>query len=327
LVCQNAAVDGDTPPILRALAVMAGVVAFGTWVVTGARDATDRAAYMRQGGARVAAATQSKVTTKQIDSLFALVERERGRDPFAIAPAEPLVRGAFTIDVPSAMHVDSTAPPFGGAGGRAPVPAVEATDPELRDALVREVVPKMDTSPTTHLWWHAVMLEAQPTLMAWHSDGGIVRGFVLDNPAWTAQLAEQAGSDAVITVHLDGSPPLLPAMQPPISLAFEPNPRAIARANDDGRAVWWSFGWQTGLGTLLVGLVAWAAVRRGRLDRLPSPSPSSLAQAGAMVDRVLARVEETPRKAAAANKAAGDDAAHAAKRADRNARRKAKKRR
>jgi hypothetical protein len=265
---------------LRHLAIAIAVIAFVGWLVEDWRGSNDRADYVRGGAERAASAALLRVNARELDRLNAVFVHQHARDPFAITPQEPLVRGAFTID--------------GSDGVK-----VEATDPVLRDAIARELAPSIDTKAGVPLAWHGVMFEAAPTLFAWEVNAGVVRGFVIDNPAWTNELAQLASSDAVITVRLAGARGVVPMAAPMITLAAAPHPRAIERANVEAHNVMRAFATEAALGVLLVVAIAWAALRGKRTPVVETIPTASIVQTEAVVERVLKQVDKADKAKAA----------------------------
>jgi hypothetical protein len=282
--------QAEVPPRWRHVAIAVGVIAFVGWLVQDWRDTNARADYARQAAERAATAALLRVNARELDRLNAVFVREHARDTFAITPEEPLVRGAFTIDDRGGVKVD-------------------ATDPVLRDAVARELAATIDVHAGAPLAWHGVTLEAAPTLIAWTSGDGVARGFVIDNPVWTNELAQLASTDAVITVHLGGSRAVVPMAAPGIELEAAPHPRAVERGNAEAREIQRSFTTEASLGVLLVVAIGFAALRGSRTasvqtipeasintphrrSRGPAKPEQSIIEADAVVERVLEQVDK-----------------------------------
>jgi hypothetical protein len=268
--------QAEVPPRWRHVAIAIGVIAFVGWLVQEWRVSTYRADYARNGGERAATTALLRVNARELDRLNAVFVHEHARDPFAITPQEPLVRGAFTID--------------GRSGGV----RVDATDPVLRDAIARELAPTIDMNAGAPLAWHGVTFEAAPTLMAWETSGGVVRGFVIDNPVWTNELAQLAGSDAVMTVQLGGGRGVVPMASPAIALASAAHPRATERGNANAHDIMQAFAIQAALGVLLVVAIAWAGLRGPRRAVKVTIPTASIVHTEAVVERVLKQVDKPP---------------------------------
>jgi hypothetical protein len=258
--------------LLYVLVLVFIVAAFVGWGVSSWRDVNGRAEWARHAPERAAAVIKTRIMQRELNELGELHVRQRARAALALAPSEPLVRGTFAIDTHG---------------------TVEASDPVLREVIARELAPTVATNAHTQLYWHGVLLEAAPTPIAWRGDGARIEGFVIDNVAWTRELAELAG-DAVVTVHLGGDG-IFPMMNPPLSLDVAPNPAALARAEDDARWIIRAFQLCAGIAALLLAVAVFVALRAAlRPRRRPIPT-ASIAQADAVVQRVLLRVEEPAR--------------------------------
>jgi hypothetical protein len=255
------------------VAIAIGVIAFVGWLVQDWRDTTARVDYARAGAERAATAALLRVNARELDRLNAVFVRQHARAQFAITPEEPLVRGAFTIDGRSGVKVD-------------------ATDPVLRDAVARELAASIDVQAGAPLAWHGVTFEAAPTLIAWTTGDGMARGFVIDNPVWTNELAQLAGTDAVMTVHLGGSHAVVPMAEPGITLEAAPHPRALERGNAEAAEIQRSFTFDASLGVLIVMAIGFAALRGSRTASVPTIPTASIVQADAVVERVLAQVDK-----------------------------------